>query len=102
MTTTSVDVALSDVDLRMLALERRWWQQPGAKEQAIRDQLALTPTRYYQLLGQLLDRPETLAHDPLTVGRLRRRREQGAARRAALRSGAPRQTASPATSALWP
>ncbi|WP_212911685.1 DUF3263 domain-containing protein [Streptomyces sp. TS71-3] len=56
----------------VLALERRNWPAPGAKERAIREQLGLAPVRYYQLLNALLDDPRALAHDPVTVNRLRR------------------------------
>ncbi len=75
---------LSDLDRSLLAFESQWWKQPGAKEQAIRDQLGLTPTRYLQLLNRLIDEPEALAYDPVTVNRLRRLRERGATRRAQL------------------
>ncbi|MFF5616423.1 DUF3263 domain-containing protein [Streptomyces sp. N1] len=71
---------LSEQDRAVLALEARGWQRPGTKERAIREQLGLSPTRYYQLLGALLDDPAALRHDPVTVNRLRERR---AARRAA-------------------
>ena len=71
---------LSEQDRAVLALEARGWQCPGTKERAIREQLGLSPTRYYQLLGALLDDPAALRHDPVTVNRLRERR---AARRAA-------------------
>jgi hypothetical protein len=56
----------------MLAFERQWWRRPGAKETAIRDLFAMSPTRYYQVLNALVDRPESLAADPLLVRRLRR------------------------------
>ncbi|MFE5142070.1 DUF3263 domain-containing protein [Streptomyces fagopyri] len=56
----------------VLALERRGFAGPGAKERAIREQLGLAPVRYYQLLNALLDDPRALAHDPITVNRLRR------------------------------
>lgn len=72
---------LSDRDAAVLAVERRGWPGPGAKERAIREQLGLSPTRYYQLLNALLDDPRALAHDPVTVNRLRRRREEQRARR---------------------
>ncbi|MFF8566901.1 DUF3263 domain-containing protein [Streptomyces albidoflavus] len=71
---------LSDQDRAVLAFEARGWQRPGTKERAVREQLGLSPTRYYQLLGALLDDPAALRHDPVTVNRLRERR---AARRAA-------------------
>jgi len=71
MTANSV---LSDTDLAMLAIERRFYAHAGGKEQAIADELGLTATRYYQLLNRLLDKPEALATDPVTVNRLRRLR----------------------------
>lgn len=72
---------LSERDLSVLAVERRGWSGPGMKERAIREQLEMSPTRYYQLLNALLDDPRALAHDPVTVNRLRRRREAQRARR---------------------
>ena len=58
----------------MLAFERQWWRRAGAKETAIRDRFGVPPTRYYQVLNALVDRPEALAADPLLVRRLRRLR----------------------------
>jgi len=72
---------LTERDAAVLALERRGWSGPGAKERAIRERLDMSPTRYYQLLNALLDDPHALAHDPVTVNRLRRRRETQRARR---------------------
>jgi uncharacterized protein DUF3263 len=66
--------ALSERDMRILAFERNWWRQQGAKEQAIADVLGLSATRYYQLLDRLIDRPEAMAFDPALVKRLRRQR----------------------------
>ncbi|MEU7044403.1 DUF3263 domain-containing protein [Streptomyces varsoviensis] len=63
---------LSDRDLAVLALERRSWPGPGAKEREIRERLGITPTRYYQLLNALLDDERALVQDPVTVNRLRR------------------------------
>ncbi|MFC9794423.1 DUF3263 domain-containing protein [Streptomyces sp. NPDC057695] len=65
----------------VLAVERRSWPGPGAKERAVRETLGLSPTRYYQLLNALLDDPRALAHDPVTVNRLRRVREEQRKRR---------------------
>jgi hypothetical protein len=59
----------------ILALERRPFAGPGAKERAVREELGLSPVRYYQLLNALLDDRRALAHDPVTVNRLRRVRE---------------------------
>ncbi|AEY90098.1 MULTISPECIES: DUF3263 domain-containing protein [Streptomyces] len=65
----------------ILALERRAFPGPGAKERAIREELDLSPVRYYQLLNALLDDERALAHDPVTVNRLRRIRETRRAER---------------------
>ena len=65
----------------ILAMERQGWAGPGAKERAIRERLGLVPVRYYQLLNALLDDPRALAHDPVTVNRLRRIRDARRAER---------------------
>ncbi|TDC23711.1 DUF3263 domain-containing protein [Streptomyces sp. 8K308] len=65
---------LSARDRAILAVERASWPRAGAKERVIRERLGLSPTRYYQLLNALLDDPAALAHDPVTVNRLRARR----------------------------
>ena len=62
---------LSERDMRILAFERRGWRSPGVKEQAIAEVLDMPATRYYQLLNELIDRPEALAFDPVLVKRLR-------------------------------
>jgi hypothetical protein len=49
---------LSERDMRILAFERRGWPSAGVKEQAIAEVLDLPATRYYQLLNELIDRPE--------------------------------------------
>ena len=72
---------LSERDRAVLAVERRGWSGPGEKERAVRERLDMSPTRYYQLLNALLDDPHALAYDPVTVNRLRRRREAQRARR---------------------
>jgi hypothetical protein len=76
---------LSEHEMRVLAFERSWWRSPGAKEQEILDALGMTATRYYQLLNELIDRPEALVFDPALVTRLRRQR----AKRHRLRSAGP-------------
>jgi hypothetical protein len=77
MSGVSVQVSgagLSRRDHEMLLFERQWWRRAGAKETAIRDVFGVPPTRYYQVLNALVDRPEALATDPLLVRRLRRLR----------------------------
>lgn len=59
----------------VLDFERSWWRLPGPKEAAIRAYLGLSGTRYYRLLGELIDEPAALTYDPLTVRRLRRYRD---------------------------
>ncbi len=58
----------------ILELERGWWRVAGVKEDAIRERLGVSPSRYYELLGALLDDEAALAHDPMLVRRLRRLR----------------------------
>ena len=78
--------ALDERDLAILEFENRWWQHAGQKEEAIRTTFSFSPTRYYQLLGVLIDSPAALVHDPLLVKRLQRLRDTRlAARRARAR-----------------
>ncbi|UIN31566.1 MULTISPECIES: DUF3263 domain-containing protein [Microbacterium] len=80
--------ALSERDSQLLAFEARWLGHTGAKEEAIRVELQLTPARYYQLLGRLIDSQAALAQDPLLVGRLRRIRDERRRERSTARRGA--------------
>ena len=73
--------------MQILAFESKWWKHAGAKEQAIRDAFGLSSTRYYQVLNALIDRPESLAFDPLLVRRLRRLRAARQRARSARRLG---------------
>jgi hypothetical protein len=68
-------VPLSDRDRALLEFEAEWRRHAGAKEEAIRSELGLSPARYYQLLGRLIDTVEALEHDPMLVKRLRRVRD---------------------------
>ncbi|GAA3002439.1 DUF3263 domain-containing protein [Streptomyces fulvorobeus] len=72
---------LSDRDRALLALERRSWAGPGAKERAIREELGMSPVRYYQLLNALIEDVRALEEDPVTVNRLRAVRAARRARR---------------------
>jgi hypothetical protein len=69
-------MALTSRDQAILDFERAWWTEPGPKEAAIRQRFELSPTRYYQVLNDLLDEPDALAYDPLVVRRLRRLRDR--------------------------
>ena len=69
-------MALSDRERAILDFEQGWWTRPGSKEAAIREVFDLSATRYYEVLGGLLESPDALDHDPLTVRRLRRIRDE--------------------------
>ena len=69
------ELGLSELELRILDFERQWWRYAGAKESSIKELFDLTPPKYYQLLNNLIDRPEALLASPMLVKRLRRLRE---------------------------
>jgi hypothetical protein len=70
--TIIAETTLTEHQQAILDFERRWWSQPGAKEQAIRDSFEMSPTRYYQTLNALIDLPQAVSYDPVLVNRLRR------------------------------
>ena len=73
---------LDERALRVLAFEARAWQQSGHKAEAIREEFGISAARYYRILGDLIDSPAALRHDPMLVKRLQRMREARAATRA--------------------
>lgn len=72
---------LTDLERALLEFAGRTWRSRGLQEQAIRDLFDMSATRYHQLVLGLLDRPEALAHAPVTVRRLQRLRDQRARER---------------------
>ncbi len=80
-TLAGVTMTLSDLDRAVLAFERTWWTEPGAKDDGIRERLGLDPDAYAAALAALVDHPAALAEDPLLVTRLRRQRERRRSRR---------------------
>jgi hypothetical protein len=83
--TPARDDVLADLDersIRVLAFEARAWQQAGLKAEAIREEFGISAARYYRILGELIDSPAALRHDPMLVKRLQRMREARAATRA--------------------
>ncbi|WP_431984760.1 DUF3263 domain-containing protein [Streptomyces qinglanensis] len=66
---------LSAEDRAVLAFAARGWPSSGEKERAVREQLGMSPVRYYQYLNALLDDPRAARHAPVTVNRLRRNRQ---------------------------
>lgn len=67
---------LTQRDKAILDFERSWWAEPGPKETAIRERFELSGTRYYEILGELIESPEAMEYDPLGIRRLRRQRER--------------------------
>jgi hypothetical protein len=63
-------------DRAILDFERSWWTRSGPKEAAIRTELGVSGTRYYELLRALLDDSSAYEYDPLTVKRLQRQRDR--------------------------
>lgn len=81
---------LTERDRAILEFERSWWSEGGPKEALIVERFELSASRYYQILGELLDSDAAYAHDPLVVRRLRRQRDRR--RRARGASAAPTAT----------
>ena len=79
----TADSGLSDLELRILDFEKQWWRFSGAKESSIKELFNMTPPAYYQLLNNLIDRPEALLQEPMLVKRLRRLREASTEARSA-------------------
>jgi Protein of unknown function (DUF3263) len=69
-------MGLTPRDRAILDFERSWRRLPGPKELAIRDELSMSPSRYYALLTALLDDPDAAAYDPLTIKRVQRARSE--------------------------
>jgi hypothetical protein len=63
---------LTPTEQMILSIESQVWVYAGAKESAIRDQLDMSATRFYQALNAMLDDPHVEAADPVTVHRLQR------------------------------
>ncbi|MEV8220531.1 DUF3263 domain-containing protein [Microbacterium sp. NPDC077391] len=78
---------LSDRDRAILTLEAAWPRHGGMKQEIIRAQLGMSPARYYQLLGRLIETEAALEFDPLLVRRLRRLRDSRAVQRTARMRG---------------
>ena len=78
---------LGERDSAVLEFESSWWLYPGPKDRAIREYLGMSATRYYQVLRRLVEDPEAMQHDPLTVKRLRKMRTDVAKRAADRRLG---------------
>jgi hypothetical protein len=69
-------MTLNEAQRSLLDFERHWWQLPGSKTSEIRSRFGFSSSSYYRALYALVDLPVAEAYDPLTVRRVRRRREQ--------------------------
>jgi hypothetical protein len=78
---------LTELEVRLLEFERTWWRHTGSKESAIKELFNLTPTAYYQMLNNLIDRNQALLAEPILVKRLRRIREARSASRSSTSLG---------------
>lgn len=65
-----LELCLDERDRAVLAFARRHQQRRDIGDLAGRE-LGLSPTRYFQLLLAMLERPEVAATDPELVARLR-------------------------------
>lgn len=83
----SLAAMLGERETSVLEFEAAWWLYPGPKDRSIREYLGISATRYYQVLRRLIDDPEAERHDPLTIRRLRRVREDAKRRAAERRLG---------------
>jgi len=63
---------MNDADRLVLDIADRFYLAPGSREQAIRDELGITPVAFFQRLNRLLDDPAAAAEFPELVNRLRR------------------------------
>ena len=69
-------MALTDRDRAIIEFERTWWSEESSKEVLIRENFDLSTTRYYEILGELIDSQEAYEFDPLVIRRLRRLRDR--------------------------
>lgn len=67
-------MSTSRVDRHILSIAARFYRLPGSRDAAAYAELGLTPTRYAAALNRVIDDPQALAQDPVTVNRLRRQR----------------------------
>ena len=68
-------MSLTTHQLAILDTETRWPAPSARKSEHIVRVLKITRARYYQMLNQILDDPDALEHDPVTVHRLRKLRD---------------------------
>ena len=72
----SYGAELTEHERALLDFEREWWTTGARKNDAIRARFGISSSSYYRTLQFLIAQPQAVAYDPMTVLRLRRRREQ--------------------------
>lgn len=77
---------MTDHDRLALMLAARPYRHPARREADALDRLSLTPTRFWALVGRLLDDPDAEREMPAEVRRLRRLRDARRMARSALRT----------------
>ncbi|MDO5619534.1 DUF3263 domain-containing protein [Kocuria sp.] len=75
---SSVPGELGPLERAILDMESRRFKYQGAKERAIRAEIQLPVTAYYQQLNQLIDTPAAWAAQPALMRRLRDHRDGAA------------------------
>jgi hypothetical protein len=67
---------LSAFERSLIDFEREWWLAAKKKNIEIRARFDMASSSYYRALNAVIARDEAMAYDPLTVRRVRKRREQ--------------------------
>jgi len=76
----------TDEHRRMLDFEQTWWSYAGSKTSEIREQFAMSSTKYHLELNSVHELPEALEYAPMVVKRLQRLRTTRRAGRRELRA----------------
>lgn len=80
-------MALSERDRAILDCAAVAYRYEGIREQVIRARFDIGATRFWQIVGALLDDEDALEYAPVLVNRLRRIRDQRRLDRSASRLG---------------
>ena len=76
-------MSLSEQEAAVLDVESRFWRHAGVKEDVIRVETGMTPTRYYQLLNSLMENADAWEYAPQALARVARIRDRNRTRRTA-------------------
>jgi hypothetical protein len=73
---------VTDDDRQVLEFAKLTWRNVGLRENALREQLDMSPARFSQRLDRIIDMPEAYVAEPMLVKRLLRLRAQRIGQRA--------------------